>query len=391
MRGAQSRLIFYDTTDYTGFPIGGQLTSVRNFLRYLCEEHPERCGEILLVGVSTDPSAVGRFAALPMYGRTLRFLPVAAAETDLSHTAHSLRLAFARGLLRYGRRLALRRGDCQYIQTPEAAGPVRLLCPGARYVIFSHGSYANMDRGLRFFRRNVLLRRAFRHYLRGVVRRASLIFVLDESSRWDYLPYNRKLVSVRNSIVLPEQYSCAQPGERVYGGRLLFVGRLSKDKGVDGILRAVRLLEQEGGGETLTIVGDGEEGDRLRGMEESQGCRVRFAGAVTPAEVQDYMEASDILVMNSRFEGVPMTILEALSHGLPVISTAVGGIAETVRFGVEAEETDGSPEGIARAVRRIREHYGDYAAAAHRRAADYDYRRVNRALYEALAAFWPEG
>ncbi len=145
----KSRLIFFDTTNYTDFPIGGQLTSVRSLLRFLCETCPERCGEIVLCGVSKKQEEAGRLRELSLFGQNITFLPVTAAETDLAHTAKSLRAAFAKGILRYGRQLHITKEDCCYLQTPEAYGPVRLLCAGASIVIFSHGSYANMERGFR--------------------------------------------------------------------------------------------------------------------------------------------------------------------------------------------------------------------------------------------------
>ncbi|MDD6716683.1 MAG: glycosyltransferase family 4 protein [Firmicutes bacterium] len=425
----KSRLIFFDTTNYTDFPIGGQLTSVRSLLRFLCETCPERCGGIVLYGVSKKQEEVGRLRKLPLFGQNITFLPAAAAETDLAHTAKSLRAAFAKGILRYGRQLHITKEDCCYLQTPEAYGPVKLLCPGASIVIFSHGSYANMERGFRFFQddsvKSRLIRGAFLGYLKSVLRGAKLIFILDEASRKDYLPYNRSLVKVTNSVVLPESYESFDAAARAarYAGRLLFAGRLSKDKGVENIMRAAASLSAAGTQVSLQVVGDGEQGEALRRLAKEldpQGSVITMTGAVPPAEVAEYMDLADILVMNSAFEGVPMTILEALSHGLPVISTDVGGIGEAVRFrepegagtdrqpqsaGTEeppeghgtgqnahfdAERTDGSVQSIAAAVLRIRKNYAVYAGNAHANARQYDYREVNRLIYQNLAKFWKE-
>ena len=379
------RLVIFDTSNYEDFPIGGQLTSVRGFLRFLAVVHPEAAGKVLLVGVTTKPNAVGEEGSVSLEGVSFRVRYVCAAETDLAHTQHSLRAAFAKGILKYGARLALTGRDLLYIQTPEAAGPAKLLAPRAKFVIFSHGSYANMERGFRFYQKS-LVKKAFLSYLRWVLRHASRIFVLDERSRRDYLPYNQNLTLVKNSIVLPENYEAFSPMSHPVRGRLLFVGRLSKDKGVDGICEAAALLAGEG--VTLTVVGDGEEGEHLR---RYAGEGILFVGAVAPSQVAGYMEQADILVMNSAFEGVPMTILEALSHGLPVISTDVGGIGATVSFGKDAEKTDGTPASIAAAVRKIRADYGAYAAAAHAHARDYDYRAANVPVWEGLRTFWKDG
>ena len=260
----KSRLIFFDTTNYTDFPIGGQLTSVRSLLRFLCETCPERCGEIVLCGVSKKQEEAGRLQELSLFGQNITFLPVTAAETDLAHTAKSLRAAFAKGILRYGRQLHITKEDCCYLQTPEAYGPVRLLCAGASIVIFSHGSYANMERGFRFFQddsvKSRLIRSAFPAYLKSVLKGAKLIFILDEASRKDYLPYNQRLVKVTNSVVLPETYENFDAAARAsrYAGRLLFAGRLSKDKGVENIMRAAVSLHAAGEQVSLQVVGDGD-------------------------------------------------------------------------------------------------------------------------------------
>ncbi|MDD5939974.1 MAG: glycosyltransferase family 4 protein [Lachnospiraceae bacterium] len=386
------RLILYDTSNYTDFPIGGQLTSVSNFLHFVADVHPAQTERTVLVGVTTDPSAVGKITSIERFGRSFAFLPVCAADTDLAHTAHSLRLSFAKGILRYGKMLRIRREDLHYIQTPEAVGPVKALYPGAHYCIFSHGSYANMERGFRFFRNNPVIRRGFRHYLHFVLRGADLIFTLDEDSRRAYKPYSHHLVSARNSIVLPPSYAQFDASSRTYRGRLLFVGRLSKDKGVDGIIRAAYLLQREQKNVHLFVIGEGEAGEDLRALDaalsEEYGTTspVTFTGAVPPAQAAQRMEEADILIMNSAFEGVPMTILEALSHGLPVVTTNVGGIASAVHFREDAEETDGSPEEIAEAVKRIAADYSAYAESAHDHAAAFDYREVNRKIYEELAA-----
>ena len=86
-----------------------------------------------------------------------------------------------------------------------------------------------------------------------------------------------------------------------------------------------------------------------------------------------------------------MTILEAISHALPVVSTNVGGIGEVLHFGQDSEETDGTAEGIRAAVRRIWDAYGTYSRNAYDNSKAYDYRTVNRKVYQMLCNYWREG
>lgn len=383
------RLFIYDNSNFIDFPIGGQVTSIGNFLRYICEDHPEHTDAVTLVGVTVCAEEVGKRKKISLYGRKIDFLPVAAAERDLGNTTRSLRMMYAKGLLKYGKMLGITKKDCNYFHAPEAYGVIKFFCSKASCVIFSHGSYFNMERGFRFFQKNLLVKKGFVAYLKWILKNADMIFLLDKDSLRDYAPYNSNLVQVGNSVICPEL-----PEERhvLEGGKvreILFVGRLSKDKRVEPIIQAVLGGEESFGELNLTIVGDGEE---HRNLIQYEGRNIHFAGAVTPKEVKEYMKKADILVMNSAFEGIPMTILEAISYGLPVVSTNVGGIGQVLRFGQDSEETDGTAEGILEAVKRINACYDTYSRNAYKNSKDYDYRRVNQKVYGLLCSYWtPEG
>ena len=390
-----SRLFIYDTSNFIDFPIGGQLTSIGNFLRFICEEHPERTEDIVLVGVTLCQGEIGKIKKINLYGRQISFLPVTTAEKDLGNTASSLRLRYVKGLLKCRKLLKIAKRDCNYVHSPEAYGIVKLFCPVARCVIFSHGSYFNMERGFRFFQKNLLVKKGFVLYLKWVLRSANLILLLDKDSLSDYKPYNSNLVQVGNSIICPELPEGRHVLREGKVREILFVGRLSKDKRVEPIIRAVEDMGKAGFGEEgsgmygseirLTIVGDGEE---YHNLIPYAGERIRFVGAVPPKEVKEYMQNSDILVMNSSFEGVPMTILEAISYGLPVVSTNVGGIGEALHFGQDSEETDGTAEGIQAAIGRIEAHYDVYSRNAYENSKAYDYRTLNRKVYDLLCGYW---
>jgi len=390
-----SRLFIYDTSNFIDFPIGGQLTSIGNFLRFICEEHPERTEDIVLVGVTLCQGEIGKIKKINLYGRQISFLPVTTAEKDLGNTASSLRLRYVKGLLKCRKLLKIAKRDCNYVHSPEAYGIVKLFCPVARCVLFSHGSYFNMERGFRFFQKNLLVKKGFVLYLKWVLRSANLILLLDKDSLRDYKPYNSNLVQVGNSIICPELPEGRHVLREGKVREILFVGRLSKDKRGEPIIRAVEGMGKAGSGDEgsgmdgsetrLTIVGDGEE---YHNLIPYAGERIRFVGAVPPKEVKEYMQNSDILVMNSSFEGVPMTILEAISYGLPVVSTNVGGIGEALHFGQDSEETDGTAEGIQAAIRRIEAHYDVYSRNAYENSKAYDYRTLNRKVYDLLCGYW---
>jgi glycosyltransferase involved in cell wall biosynthesis len=83
----------------------------------------------------------------------------------------------------------------------------------------------------------------------------------------------------------------------------------------------------------LLLVGGGELEDAVRQQVVELGLqeRVRFLGV--RADVPAILNASDLFVLSSRWEGNPMSVMEAMAAGLPVVSTAVGGVPELVREG----------------------------------------------------------
>ena len=115
-----SRLILFDTSNFTDFPIGGQLTSIHNVLRYIAEEHGERMQDIILVGLTLQREQIGRMQRVDLFGHKVKFFPVMQGEKDLDNTTKSIRVQYVKGILKYIGRLAIRRWDVCYINTPEA-------------------------------------------------------------------------------------------------------------------------------------------------------------------------------------------------------------------------------------------------------------------------------
>lgn len=372
-----NRLILYDTCNFRDYPVGGQVTSIKNFLRFLAEAYPERCEDVLLAGVSCDLAEVGRIQKIETAGGYFSFLAVVRAEVDLGNVKKSLRLEYMKGLWKYRHLIAPGKEDVNYIHTPEAFAAVRLMRPGAVCYVFSHGTYLNMYKRVRFFKKAPLIRQLFQGFLMQVIRRSTAVFALDRETMEDYAAYNSRVIHVGNSIVCHPWKERPLPGEPV---RLLYAGRLSAVKNVGPIIEAAAGWEKDC---TLDILGDGEEREMLE--KKAHGSeRIRFRGAVTPDEVQKVMGEADMLVMNSTFEGIPMIILEAVSTGLPVVTTDVGGIKEVLTYGLDSEVTDGSVQGIRDAMERVLSDYARHSRAAWEKSLQFDYGKVNRKVFEVL-------
>jgi glycosyltransferase involved in cell wall biosynthesis len=142
----------------------------------------------------------------------------------------------------------------------------------------------------------------------------------------------------------------------------------------------------------LLLVGGGELENAVREQVAALGLqeRVRFLGV--RADVADILRASDVFVLSSRVEGNPMSVMEAMAAGLPVVSTAVGGVPELVREGVTGLLVPSEDAGaLAQAMQALvddpvrRQAMG--AAARQHAVAHFDIRHTVRGyeqLYETL-------
>lgn len=111
----------------------------------------------------------------------------------------------------------------------------------------------------------------------------------------------------------------------------MFVGRLAPVKNVSGMAAAFLALQSKSSVPSrLLIVGEGEEAASVRALIEHHpfGHRVTLCGE--QADVRSYLAAADIFVLNSRSEGTPRALLEAMATGLPAICPAVGNIPSMI-------------------------------------------------------------
>jgi glycosyltransferase involved in cell wall biosynthesis len=141
-----------------------------------------------------------------------------------------------------------------------------------------------------------------------------------------------------NAVDVAAQPRAAADAEPV---TLLFVGTLSRRKGAAELAAAAgELRRQVPDGWSLVVVGGaaevGEvEAAQMREAFAAQGLAGSVVGPRSAAEVRELMAGAGALVLPSHWEGQPITILEAMACGLPVVSTTVGAIPEVVRDGFD--------------------------------------------------------
>jgi len=183
------------------------------------------------------------------------------------------------------------------------------------------------------------------HYLQKVWRFASLILAMSNDMREDLLRLGcpDEKIRVHYHGINLERFKYVDRGSDVKKVRILFVGSLTRRKGVEDILRAFAQIAKQRPQTELRFVGSGVIRSNLEQMARSWGLesRVSFAGFIEHKKLQDELSFAHIFchpsrtLINGDKEGIPGTIVEAMATGLPVVTTKHAGIPEMVRDGVD--------------------------------------------------------
>jgi glycosyltransferase involved in cell wall biosynthesis len=200
----------------------------------------------------------------------------------------------------------------------------------ARVVYQVHGGELPQD----FFRG----RRALTAFLRWTLTLPDLVAVLASSELDAYACF----VPEQDVIALPNGIDCrpfahiptvvTQPSDPL---RLIYIGRIAREKGLYESLQAMRLALELGVDARLTVAGAGPEEGRLRRYAAALGIaqRTTFVGPVFGSDKVNLLAGADVMLLPSYAEGLPYALLEAMAAGLPVLATPVGAIPDVVTPG----------------------------------------------------------
>ncbi len=137
-----------------------------------------------------------------------------------------------------------------------------------------------------------------------------------------------KIAVLHNAVPDPQP---ANPGSSDNECRIVFLGHLSERKGVPELLRALGSASLRGRRWRATLAGDGPVTEYRRlALELGIADRIEFPGWVDQTATRAVCEAANVLVLPSHAEGLAMSVLEGLSHGLAVIATPVGAHSEVI-------------------------------------------------------------
>lgn len=214
----------------------------------------------------------------------------------------------------------------------------------------------------------------------------------DEMMRYEKIPaeklsviyngVNIKLTRKESPEELRREFGL-RPDERVVGT----VGRVVDQKGFDLLLRSVPYILRRFPKTKFMIVGGGEREQDLRKLASELGISNQVIFTSWRRDAVDLIQVFDVFALTSRFEGMPMVLLEAMALSKPIVGTAVGGVPEVVlnnQSGIVIDRRE--PELLADALSEL---VGDQALA--RRMGSYGRARYEKQFTaEAMAAAYEE-
>ena len=257
---------------------------------------------------------------------------------------------------------------------------------GRPLVLHAHGGYFDQ-----FHRK---LPAFLRRTVDGILQRANVVIAL--SPRWRDFYVNECEVSPSHVAVLPNPVRWT-PDIPNRAGRttvqFVFLGRMSQQKGAYDLVKAFAAMpEAVRARARLTLAGDGDL-EAIRKLGEPFGDKVRVLSWIDSSERERLLAESDVFVLPSYNEGVPMALLEAMAAGLPAIVTSVGGIPDVLRHGVEGLMVEpGRVSDLSAAMARMVTHDGERNASgrrAHDRARSFDVHAYARSLAEIYQRIAP--
>ena len=157
------------------------------------------------------------------------------------------------------------------------------------------------------------------HYVRQMKKLVEVVVLYQQDADMYQRAFGFRPSTIYNPLTL-------KPGPRSDGHqkRFLAVGRFSpKHKGFDLLIQAFALYAKNHQDWNLDIVGDGPEKEQLEHMIVENGLEERIKLHPFTNNIQSYYSSASIYVLSSRWEGMPLVLVEAMSHGLPVIASDI--------------------------------------------------------------------
>lgn len=206
-----------------------------------------------------------------------------------------------------------------------------------------HGSEYHL-----FYQRS---RPVVKKYISKMIREVDALLVLSEEWRTFFREnFDQDRIYIVNNIVAANVYV-----PKITEGEtsMIFLGRIGERKGVFDLLEAIAGIQNECRGKVSFYIGGDGDTVKLKNSitEEGVADLVEFIGWVSGEQKRQLLQKSHVMILPSYNEGLPISLLEAMSYGMPLISTHVGGIPNILTDGENGFVVEpGNKNQIGRAI-----------------------------------------
>jgi glycosyltransferase involved in cell wall biosynthesis len=293
---------------------------------------------VVTVPVPGRRGGVGQYfcTLLPHVHRNVRYVSVG-SRSDRENIAVSLRRMFTDSW-RFARTLS--REQCDIVHLNPSLGlkaVVRdaILLAIAKWfrktsVVFFHG----IDGQLKGFSAFLLGR-----FFQLAYSRADAFIVLSTEIKDKLIGWGcKRPIFLCRAPVSDEFFSCREHHDRAQGGshsfNILFLARIERSKGIYEAIETYQLLRKNFPFVTLTVAGEGSELSAVRNYAAAAGISgIMFTGFIEGDRKLAVLRAADAYLFPSHYEGLPLSVLEAMACGVPVIASRVGALCDFFRDG----------------------------------------------------------
>ena len=354
--------------DPAGVKIGGIGTLIRDFIRFAPPDF-----ELRLVGITTDRRSFppGRWHFSSIGGREFKFFPVQYISGFEKKPLIPLGLTFMLKTIFYFRVISRAAGGTiLHFHRPECALPFLKLKTGRIFFIHSNprqlgGAYSASKwrrlPGAYFFLEKIVLEKMKRVYC---VSREGLVFYRRRFPDWkDKFQFlgtglNRHIFYRRtpDRIQLLRSWFCARHRLDPQVKLILFVGRFVEPKNFPLLVNTFRICHGLNHNLKLILIGEGPLEKTIRSLIQEHDLQhgIILLGRRDQEEIARIANVCSVYISTSAFEGMPISLLEAMNCGLPAVVTGVGETGNVVEDGFSGRvvRTD-EPEKLAEAIEEV--------------------------------------
>lgn len=335
------KILVFSVCDYLALPNGGEVMLLNNFFA----ANKSTNLQYYLVGMTFNSSdCIGEWTEIKIGDNTYRFFPVTKVTVEKERTHIPFRLRVTLGIKKFWKEINEVQADYHYIHSAELAIPMWKK-ENINIVYHMHGDPCQTLHISRFpiFRMPVFSVFYWKIIERAVRKSNKIIWAANRAQKLylEQQPHMRREVESK-SITIHSSFDTKfkvnyDDFPKLHNRKhLITVGRLSRVKRNDFIIRVVAKLVHDCMDVDLIVCGDGEERGSLLTLAKQLGIeeRVIFLGLTNREMTATALDASEVFLFASENEAMSLVVLESLYMGTPVVSTNVGDIPDVVLDGV---------------------------------------------------------